>query len=47
MNKTYKADKNIDGKIISSILQVIENELLEFYLDFFNSKGLILNNQMA
>jgi P4 family phage/plasmid primase-like protien len=47
VNQTYKDDKNIDGKIISRILQVIENNLLEFYVDFFNSKGLIENNQVA
>jgi hypothetical protein len=47
VNQTYKDDKNIDGKIISRVLQVIENDLLELYLDFFNSKGLIENNQVA
>ena len=47
VNQTYKDDKNIDGKIISRILQVIENDLLELYLDFFNSKGLIENCQVA
>ena len=35
VNKTYKDDKNIEGKIISRILQVIENELFEICLDFF------------
>jgi hypothetical protein len=47
VNQTYKDDKNIDGKIISRVLQVIENDLLELYLDFFNSKGLIENCQVA
>jgi hypothetical protein len=47
VNQTYKDDKNIDGKIISRVLQVIENDLLELYLDFFNSKGLVENNQVA
>ena len=39
--ETYKDDKNISGKIISRILQVIENDLLETYVDFFTDKGLI------
>jgi hypothetical protein len=39
VQKTY--DKNISGKIISRILQVIENNLLETYIEFFNDKGLI------
>lgn len=38
---TYKDDKNIIGKTISKILQVIENQLLETYLEFFLNKGLI------
>ena len=42
--KTYKDDKNINGKIISRILQVIENDLLEIYVEFFKSKSLIINN---
>ena len=46
VNKTYKDDKNIDGKIISRILQVIENNLLEIYVEFFTSKGLTLQNSM-
>ena len=33
---------NVEGKTISRILQVIENELLELYLNFFDSKGLIV-----
>jgi hypothetical protein len=41
VEKTYKDDKNISGKIISRILQVIENNLLETYIEFFNHKGLI------
>lgn len=47
VKKTYADDKNINGKIISRILQVIENQLLELYLEFFNSKGFIINNQVA
>jgi hypothetical protein len=42
--KTYKADENIFGKIISRILQVVENDLLEFYVNFFNDKGLLVDN---
>jgi hypothetical protein len=41
VEQTYKDDKNISGKIISRILQVIENNLLETYIEFFNDKGLI------
>ena len=47
VKKTYKDDKNIEGKTISRILQIIENDLLELYLDFFNSKGLIVNNNQV
>jgi hypothetical protein len=32
---------NIEGKCISRILQIIENQLLELYLEFFNAKGFI------
>jgi len=39
--QTYKDDKNIEGKIISRILQVIENDLLETYFHYFNEKELI------
>jgi hypothetical protein len=41
VEKTYKDDKNITGKTISRILQVIENNLLETYIEFFIDKGLI------
>ena len=41
VEKAYKDDKNIFGKIISRILQVIENDLLETYIEFFIEKGLI------
>ena len=41
VEKTYKDDSNIIGKTISRILQVIENDLLETYVEFFNDKGLI------
>ena len=33
--------ENNEGKTISTILQVIENNLLETYVEFFNDKGLI------
>jgi P4 family phage/plasmid primase-like protien len=39
VKKNY--DKNIEGKTISRILQVIENELLESYIEWANSKGFI------
>ena len=35
VEETYKDDKNIAGKTISRILQVIENDLLETYVEFF------------
>lgn len=41
VEENYKDDKNINGKIISRILQVIENNLLETYVEFFTDKGLI------
>lgn len=41
VNKTYQDDNNIDGKIISRILQIIENDLLECYLQFFYDNNLI------
>ena len=41
VKKAYPDDENIDGKIISRILQIVENDLLECYLDFFNKKDLI------
>jgi P4 family phage/plasmid primase-like protien len=41
VEETYKEDKNISGKTISRILQVIENDLLETYVEFFINKGLI------
>ena len=47
VKKTYKDDKNINGKIISRILQIIENQLLELYLEFFNNKGFIIDNQVV
>jgi len=36
-----KMSSNIEGKTISRILQVIENSLLECYINFFNEKGFI------
>ena len=45
--KTYEDDKNINGKINSRVLQIIEKQLLELYLEFFNSCGFIINNQVA
>ena len=47
VKKTYKENENISGKIISRILQVIENDLLEFYVNFFSEKGLIVDNYIA
>ncbi len=41
VKETYKDDKNIAGKTISRILQVIENDLLETYVEFFIDRGLI------
>ena len=41
LKNTFKADDNISGKIISRILQIVENDLLEFYFDFFNDQGLL------
>ena len=43
VDETYKEDKNISGKTISRILQVVENDLLENYIDFFINKELISN----
>jgi len=37
----YPEDKNISGKTISRILQVIENDLLETYIEWFNERGYI------
>jgi P4 family phage/plasmid primase-like protien len=34
-------DKNIEGKTISRILQIIENDLLECYVEWSNNKGFI------
>jgi phage/plasmid-associated DNA primase len=39
VKKTYK--DNIEGKVISRILQIIENDMLECYLEFFMDKGFI------
>jgi P4 family phage/plasmid primase-like protien len=36
-----KYDKNIEGKTISRILQIIENDLLESYMEWANNKGYI------
>ena len=47
VNKTYEDDGNIDSKIISRILQAIENNLLEIYIEFLNSKKLIINTNIA
>jgi hypothetical protein len=47
VKKTYKENENVSGKIISRILQVIENDLLEFYVNFFSEKGLIVDNYIA
>jgi P4 family phage/plasmid primase-like protien len=47
ITKTYPADKNIRGKVISRILQNKENELLEAYLDWVNIKDLNGKNNVA
>ena len=44
VKKTYPNIDNINGKIISRILQIIENSLLECYIEFCKNKGLIKNN---
>jgi P4 family phage/plasmid primase-like protien len=36
-----KYDNNIEGKTISRILQIIENDLLESYMEWANNKGYI------
>lgn len=41
VKKTYPDDKNIMGKTISRILQKIENDLLESYINFLYDKGVI------
>jgi len=40
VKKTYP-EKNIEGKTISRILQYIENNLLECYINFLNDRGLL------
>ncbi len=45
--KTYKENENISGKIFSRILQVIKNDLLEFCVNFFSERGLIVDNYIA
>lgn len=45
--KTYPNHPNLSGKIISRILQVVENNLLENYIEFFIKKGLVMNNNVA
>jgi hypothetical protein len=45
VQKTYPDDKNIEGKTISRILQVIENNLLECYVNFFNERGYLKDDQ--
>ena len=41
IKKTYPDDKNISGKTISRILQYVENDLLESYINFLNDRGLL------
>lgn len=41
VKETYPEDKNISGKTISRILQVIENNLLETYIEWFHERGYI------
>ena len=45
VTKTY--DKNIEGKTISRILQVIENELLETYVEWCKNKGFIEDDAIS
>jgi P4 family phage/plasmid primase-like protien len=45
VKKTY--DKNIEGKTISRILQIIENNLLEEYVEWSNNKGFIENGSIS
>ena len=45
VKKNY--DKNIEGKTISRILQIIENDLLESYVEWSNSKGFIENGSIS
>lgn len=47
ITKEYPNDKNIRGKVISRILQVIENDLLEAYLDWSNMNDLSGDNNVA
>lgn len=47
ITKEYPDDKNIRGKVISRILQVIENNLLEAYLDWSNMNDLSGDNNVA
>ena len=44
VQKAYPNEENITGKIISTILQVDENALLELYVEFCKNRGLIKNN---
>ena len=44
VKKTYPNEENIHGKIISRILQIKENALLEVYVEFCKNKGLFSNN---
>lgn len=41
IKKTYPDDKNISGKTISRILQFVENDLLECYINYLNDRGLL------
>ena len=45
VKKTY--DVNIEGKTISRILQIIENNLLESYIEWAYDKGFIEDNQIS
>ena len=47
VKKTYPNHPNLSGKIISRILQVMENELLETHIEFFTNKGLINGDNVA
>lgn len=45
VKKTY--DKNIEGKTISRILQVVENNLLESYVEWCKNKGFIEDDAIS
>jgi hypothetical protein len=40
--RTHYGNVNYEGKTISRVLQVIENQMLELYTEFFTAKGFVL-----